>query len=190
MSDRREDILESIQQSAQVIGSLVDVVDDVNAVTQIVIEALKSGGKVMTMGHGGSAAEALHMSEELMGRFKAERIALPAVALVADPTLLTCIGNDYGFASLFPRQVEGLGQAGDVLVVFSTSGNGEGLVKSVEVAKSKGVKTIGLLGKGGGAIGGTLDGEVVVGSDETARIQEAHQLVMHVILEAVDAAFV
>jgi D-sedoheptulose 7-phosphate isomerase len=129
------------------------------------------------------------MSEELVGRFNADRRPLPAIALVADPTLMTCIANDYGFDGVFPRQVEGLGQEGDVLVIFSTSGNGEGLVRSVEAAKAKGVRTVALLGKGGGAIVGTVDAQVVVPSDVTARVQEAHQLIMHVILEAVDAEF-
>jgi len=141
------------------------------------------------MGHGGSAADALHMAEELVGRFDADRAPLPAICLVADPTLLTCIANDYGFAAVFPRQVEALGRQGDVLVIFSTSGNGDGLRRAADAAAQKRVKTIALLGKGGGGLKGRCDYELIVGSAETARVQEAHTLILHLILEAVDRRF-
>jgi D-sedoheptulose 7-phosphate isomerase len=190
MTDPQQLILASIRRSAAVIGSLSAQSDGLSAICRAVVDCLDRGGKVLTMGHGGSAADALHMAEELMGRFDADRRPLPAVSLVADPTLLTCIGNDYGFTAIFPRQVEALGRQGDVLVIFSTSGNGEGLCRAAEIARRQGVVVIALLGKGGGQLKGRCDHELVVDSRETARIQEAHALILHIILEAVDRHFV
>lgn len=189
MRDSDQPILASIQRSADTIASLSRQTLQIGTICDAVVAALKNGNKILTCGHGGSAADALHMSEELLGRFISDRRPLPAVALVADPTLLTCIGNDYGFEAIFPRQVEGLGQRGDVLVIFSTSGKGEGFKRAVEMAKNKGITTIALLGKGGGPLKPLVDHALVVDGDETARIQEAHTLIMHIILEAVERAF-
>ena len=172
------------------IRGLESQVDQIKSLNDLVLDTLLNGGKILTAGHGGSAAEAMHMSEELMGRFDKNRKPLPAVALVADPTLLTCIGNDYGFNSLFPRQVEALAEPGDLLVIFSTSGNGEGLKLAAEVAKKKGAKVTALLGKGGGPLADSVDLAMIVSSTQTARIQEAHQVLMHIVLEAVDRQFV
>lgn len=189
MSLARSDILAHVDRSAAAVASLRDQAERIGAISACVVGALQQGKKILTCGHGGSAADALHMSEELVGRYKGNRRSLPAVCLVADPTLMTCIANDFGFEALFPRQVEGLGQAGDVLVIFSTSGNGNGFQKAVDAAKAKGMKTIALLGKGGGPLKGRCDFELIVASDETARVQEAHTVVMHIILEAVEKEF-
>lgn len=189
MSDAASHIRQSVEASAAAIASLADQADAIASIAEAVVTSLKAGGKVMTMGHGGSAADALHMSEELLGRFDKDRRPLPAVALVADPTLLTCIANDYGFDRVFGRQVEGLGRTGDVLVIFSTSGKGEGLRLAVEAANAKGVTTIALLGKGGGPLKGQCGYELIVASDSTARVQEAHTLLLHLVLEAVDRVF-
>ncbi|MBI1367287.1 MAG: SIS domain-containing protein [Planctomycetes bacterium] len=182
-------IIESIENSGRVILSLRDQAATIEKISGVVIDALKRGNKIMTAGNGGSAADALHMSEELVGRFKSNRRSLPGVSLVADPTLITCIANDYGYERLFSRQVEGLGQKGDVLVFFTTSGNGAMFQHAVEAAKAKGVLTAALLGKGGGPLAGKCDHELIVADSETARIQEAHTLVMHIILEAVEREF-
>ncbi|MDX1565605.1 MAG: SIS domain-containing protein [Phycisphaeraceae bacterium] len=182
-------IQQSIRDAAQVIASLERQTDRIESICDQVTETLRRGKKILTAGHGGSAAEALHMSEELMGRFDKDRRPLPAVALTADPTLLTCIGNDYGFEAIFPRQVEGLCQSGDLLVIFSTSGNGNGFGKALEAARAIGGRVVALLGKGGGSLAGRADLELIVDSAVTARIQEAHQLLMHMILEAVDREF-
>ena len=182
-------ITDSIRKSAAVITSIDAQAERVARISSAVVKCLEKGGKVLTMGHGGSAADALHMAEELVGRFKSDRPPLPALCLAADPTLLTCISNDYGFTEVFPRQVTAHGQKGDVLVIFSTSGNGEGLSKAAAEAKSKGVTTIALLGKGGGALKGMCDHELIVESSETARIQEAHTLILHLILEEVERQF-
>lgn len=187
--ETRGEVIASVRASAVAIASLEQQADALAGICDAVVAALRQGNKVLTAGHGGSAADALHMSEELLGRFKADRRPLPAVALVADPTLMTCIANDYGFEAIFPRQVEGLGGRGDVLVIFSTSGNGDGYQRCVDVARDKGVTTVALLGKGGGPLSGRCDHELIVDHDETARIQEAHTLILHVILEAVEREF-
>ena len=189
MSERTDAIAASIERSAETIRSLHHHRERLETICGVILDALRSGRKLLTAGHGGSAADALHMAEELVGRFDRDRQPLPAVALAADPTLLTCIGNDYGFERIFPRQVEALGGAGDVLVLFSTSGRGEGLLLAAEAAREKGVATIALLGKGGGPLSGRVDHALIVDSDETARIQEVHTLILHLILEAVDHHF-
>lgn len=152
-------------------------------------DTLKAGGKLLTAGNGGSAADALHLSEELVGRFDKERPSLPSVCLSADPTLLTCIGNDYGYDQLFARQVQGLGKLGDALVVFTTSGNSQNLVLAIEAAKAKGLKTIAILGKTGGKAKGLAEYEIIVPSHNTARIQEVHTFILHSWLSIIEAEY-
>lgn len=189
MSDSHPLIRQSIERSAELIGTLTDHLPTLARLAEELVGCLERGGKVMTCGYGGSAADALHLAEELTGRFDADRPSLPAIALVADPTLLTCIANDYGFDRIFSRQIEGQGCAGDVLVIFSTSGRSPGLTFALEAARAKGVTVLALLGKGGGALAGKAEVELIVESDETARIQEVHTLVLHLLLEAVERAF-
>ena len=194
MTDRREqadtNVEDSIAESSRVISGLIERSPAISDVAAAVIASLEAGQKVLTIGHGGSAADALHMSEELLGRFDADRRPLPAVSLVADPTLMTCIANDYGFEHVFARQVQGLGASGDVLVVFSTSGNGTNLRNAVEAAREKDLVTVGLLGKGGGELADLCDYTIIVDSRSTARVQEAHTVILHLILEQVDRRFV
>jgi D-sedoheptulose 7-phosphate isomerase len=154
-----------------------------------IVAALKAGRKVLTAGNGGSASDALHMSEELIGRYRTNRVALPAIALPADATALTCIGNDFGFDHIFSRQVEALGEKGDILVVFSTSGNSENLLTAAAAAKQKGVKILALTGKSGGKLAAVCDIAWIVPSQNTARIQELHTWAMHSILECVELSF-
>ena len=180
----------SLRASAQTIEGLVGQSARIATVGAALVAALKAGNKVLTAGNGGSAAEALHMPEELVGRFKANRVSLPAVALVADCTALTCIGNDYGYDEVFRRQVEGLGKAGDVLVLFSTSGNAANLSRALDEAQRKGLVTVALLGRDGGPMAGKATYEIIVPGRETARIQEAHQVLLHTLLEIVESAFV
>lgn len=144
-----------------------------------ICRAIKNGHKLLTAGNGGSAADALHLAEELVGRFDKERPSLPAIALCADATLLTCIANDYGFDRIYSRQVEGQGRPGDVLVVFSTSGRSPNVVAALHTAKARQLKTIALLGKNGGTAKGIADHELIVPSDSTARIQEIHTFILH-----------
>ena len=171
------------------LDSLESQFDAVAAAADFVVSTFDSGHKVLTAGNGGSAAEAMHMAEEAVGRFRGERRSLPSVALVADGTALTCIGNDYGFDNLFSRQVEGLGVAGDLLVLFSTSGNGENLSRALDAARAKDMKVLAILGRDGGRLAGRADVEVIVAGSDSGRIQEAHQLLMHILLDAVDRHF-
>ena len=156
---------------------------------EILVGALKNGNKILTCGNGGSAADALHMAEELVGRYKLNRRPLPAICLAADPTLLTCIGNDFGFENIFSRQVEALAQENDVVIAFSSSGDSRNLVRVLESARRNRAITIALLGKSGGAMRGGADYELIVPSQETARIQEIHTLILHCWLERIDAEF-
>ncbi len=152
----------------------------------LIRESLEKGCKVMTAGNGGSAAEALHMSEELVGRFRSDRPSLGGICLCADTTALTCIGNDYGYDSIFSRQVEGLGRPGDVLVLFSTSGNAANLKNAIDAARKRECSVVSLLGRDGGPMAGLSDVEIVVSGDATERIQEAHQVVLHLILDSLE----
>lgn len=178
-----------IDASREAVNSLERQIDAVEDACNLVVNTFKAGRKLLTCGNGGSAAEAMHMSEEAVGRFRSNRPSLPAIALVADGTALTCIGNDFGFDRVFSRQVEGLGAEGDLLTLFSTSGNAENLVLALEAAKAKGMKTLAILGKGGGRLAGRADVEIIIDGTDSGRIQEAHQLLMHILLDAVEHAF-
>lgn len=190
MGVNREWISASMADSRKAIDSLESQIETVEKAVELVVSTLASGHKFLTCGNGGSAAEAMHMSEEAVGRFRDNRISLPAVALVADGTALTCIGNDYGFDEIFSRQVEGLGTEGDLLVAFSTSGNARNLSRAVEEARVKKMNVLLILGRDGGKLAGKGDIEIIIAGTESARIQEAHQLLMHILLDGVDKKFV
>ncbi|MCU0779694.1 MAG: SIS domain-containing protein [Akkermansiaceae bacterium] len=149
--------------------------------------SLLRGGKLLTCGNGGSAADALHLAEELVGRYSRERRALPALCLNADPTAITCICNDYGYEQVFARGVEALGKAGDVLVGFTTSGNSANVLAAFHAAAARGITTVLLAGRDGGKARGLCHHEIIVPSANTARIQEVHTLILHQWLEAIDA---
>ncbi len=143
-------------------------------------------GKVLTAGNGGSASDAMHLAEELVVRFKKNRRALAAMAL-CDPTAITCAGNDFGFDTIFSRQVEAFGNPGDIFVGFTTSGNSANILKAFELAKKQGMITCGFLGRDGGAAKALCDYPLVVPAESTARIQEGHKLLYHALCEWVDA---
>jgi D-sedoheptulose 7-phosphate isomerase len=147
---------------------------------------LAGGGKIMTCGNGGSACDALHLTEELVGRFDKNRRSLAALCLCADAPLLTCIANDFGYDTVFARQIEGLGRAGDALVIFTTSGNSANLVAALQAGRKKGLTTISLLGKDGGKCKGLADHDIIIPSHTTARIQEVHTFVLHVWLGLIE----
>jgi D-sedoheptulose 7-phosphate isomerase len=159
----------------------------VAAAGQAIIASIQQGGKLLTCGNGGSAADALHLAEELVGRYHLERRALPAICLNADPTAITCICNDYGYEHVFSRGVEALGRRGDVLVGFTTSGNSANVIAAFHAAAALGVTTVLLAGRDGGQARGLCQHEIIVPSGNTARIQEVHTLVLHQWLEAIDA---
>ncbi|MFQ5502737.1 MAG: SIS domain-containing protein [Phycisphaerae bacterium] len=157
-----------------------DIVDRIATTIEM---ALSSGRKVLTCGNGGSAAEALHLSEEMMGRFSRERNPLAAVCLASDPTAITCISNDFGYEEVFARQVLGLGAAGDVLVALTTSGRSLNIVRALEQGRASGLVTIGLLGLPGSAAEAFCDMAFTTDAPESAHIQEMHLMVIHLILE-------
>lgn len=181
---------EQLRDARCALESLETQLPQLEKVAHTLVQCLKNGGKVLTCGNGGSAAEAQHFAEELVGRYKRDRVSLPAVSLVADGTLLTCILNDYGANEIFARQVDSLCCPGDVLVALSTSGNSENVRLAVERAKAKGVTTFGLLGRNGGQMRGLCDHEIIIAGDVTARIQEAHLVCIHFLCEAIDEAFI
>lgn len=185
----KERIEAGLRDSADVIAGLVPMADRIAAIAGMIVDSLRAGHKVLTAGNGGSAAEALHMSEELVGRFRHNRRSLSALSLAADPTALTCIANDFGYDHVFSRQVEGLGRAGDVLVLFSTSGKAANLANALEAAAVRQLRTVALLGRDGGPLAGRADAELIVPAAATERIQEAHQVVLHLVLDAVEEAF-
>lgn len=188
MNDR---VLEHIEQSIAVKQASMSLADDIGAAARLIVTSLESGGKILSCGNGGSAADAQHFSGELLGRFESDRRSLPAVALTTDTSTITAVGNDYDYGEIFARQVAGLGCPGDVLLAITTSGSSPNVVRAIETAHEKGMHVVALTGKGGGAIAGLLaegDTEIRVPSDRTIRIQEVHLLAIHCICDLIDAA--
>lgn len=178
---------DSIRELSQVLDASLAISPAVECAGEAIVATLLAGGKLLTCGNGGSAADALHLAEELVGRYSVERRALPALCLNADATAITCICNDYGYQRVFSRGIEALAKPGDILVGFTTSGNSENVIAAFAAASQRGVTTVLLAGKDGGKARGTCDHEIIVPSHNTARIQEMHTLVLHQWLEAIDA---
>ncbi|MEM0967674.1 MAG: SIS domain-containing protein [Verrucomicrobiota bacterium] len=151
-----------------------------------IADCLSRGGKVLACGNGGSASDALHLCEELTGRYRKDRKPLPAVSLAADGTALTCIANDFGFEQVFARQLAALGETGDLLVAFSTSGQSPNILQALDFAKNEPIHSIALLGNDGGEAANLADEAIVVPSTDSARIQEVHTLILHSWLEIVE----
>ena len=158
-----------------------EMAGQIEQIAQIMTDALKNGKKILFMGNGGSAADAQHLAAELVGRFNFDRKALPAISLATDSSILTCLGNDFGYKTIFRRQVEALGQAGDVLVSISSSGQSENLVEALMAAREKVMTTISFSGKGGGPTDQAAEISLIIPSNETPRIQEAQITVGHII---------
>ena len=155
--------------------------------SKLAVETLRAGNKILLCGNGGSAADAQHIAAELTGRYKTERRGLPGIALTTDTSALTAIGNDYGYDRVFDRQVEALAQKGDLLIGISTSGNSKNVINALKVAREMGCKTLGLTGRDGGAMNELCDINLVVPSNDTPRIQEAHILFGHIICQVIDS---
>jgi D-sedoheptulose 7-phosphate isomerase len=182
-----EPVLSKITEDAcRTLQALVAEETTFQKIAAAAVASLRSGGKILACGNGGSAADAMHLTQELVGRFRGNRRSLPAVSLAADPTALTCIGNDFGFDSVFSRQIEGLANKNDLLVCMSTSGNSPNVLRALDAARAKGVKTVALLGKGGGKAKGKADFEIVVANSDSGRVQEAHTLILHALLEVIE----
>ncbi|DAB31911.1 MAG TPA: phosphoheptose isomerase [Sulfurospirillum sp. UBA11407] len=152
----------------------------------IATEAIKSGNKILLCGNGGSAADAQHIAAELSGRYKTERRGLPGIALTTDTSVLTAVGNDYGYDRIFDRQVEALAREGDVLIGISTSGHSKNVIRALSLARNIGCKTIGFSGRDGGVMNEFCDVNLVVPSNDTPRIQEMHIMIGHIICQAID----
>ncbi|MCR8679270.1 MULTISPECIES: D-sedoheptulose 7-phosphate isomerase [Campylobacter] len=180
---------DELKSHLEVANSILSIDEYVMKVANIIIDTLKNGNKIIICGNGGSAADAQHFAAELTGRYKSERASLGAIALTTDTSALTAIGNDYGYDMVFSRQLSGVGRAGDLLVAISTSGNSKNVLNATQVARENGIKSVGLSGKGGGAMNDMCDINIVVPSDDTARIQEMHILIIHTICQVVDCAF-
>ena len=177
----------AINDSVRVLESLKDLEPQVSRAADLIGECFRTGNKLLMCGNGGSAADASHFATELVVRFTKDRRALPAICLASDSGILTAGGNDYGFDKIFARQVEAFGQPGDVLICFTTSGNSKNVLLALEEARARELKTIAFLGRDGGSTKGMADVDLLVKNDSTARIQEAHQLLIHVLCEIIEA---
>ena len=179
-------IKSTLEDHRQVVAKMAALESEIASAGELCGKALAQGQRIYLCGNGGSAADAQHIAAELIGRFVNHRRALPAIALTTDTSALTAIGNDYGYDEVFSRQVEGLCREGDVLIAISTSGNSDNVLKAVDAAHLEGASVIGLSGKSGGALDAKCDVSLVVPSDVTARIQEMHIVIGHLICALVE----
>lgn len=184
ISDRIEDSIK-LKQSILEDGTLLETV---SALADRIVKCLKDGGKLVLCGNGGSASDALHFASEIVGRFQMDRMPWPAVVLNADVTTMTSIANDYGYDEVFARQAQAQMKSGDIFVGISTSGNSENVLRAVRVAIEKGAVTAALLGRDGGKIGKLVDYPVIVRGDVTARVQECHIMLIHILCELAEGA--
>jgi D-sedoheptulose 7-phosphate isomerase len=181
----RKSIEASITTKQELLGS-AETLSTIAKVAELLVSALRQGGKVLLFGNGGSAADAQHIAAELVGRFAFNRPALPALALSVNSSCVTAIGNDYGFDQVFMRQLEALARSGDVAIGISTSGNSANVVRALVTAKKMGLRTVALTGQTGGELRDKADQCICVPSNETPRIQEGHVLIGHILSELVE----
>ena len=173
-----------IQAASQLARPIADAVE-------LMFGALSNGNRILACGNGGSAADCQHFAAQLVGRFERERLPLPALALTTDSSILTAVGNDYGFTEIFAKQVQAFGQAGDVLLALSTSGNSSNVIAAIDAALERDMRVVALTGKGGGQIGQMLtdaDVHLCVPHERTTRIQEVHLLIIHCLCDGIDVA--
>jgi len=187
MSDISLIFNQAIDDSTRTLESLKKLERQVAKAAELIQECLRAGRKILACGNGGSAADASHFATELVVRFAKDRRAQPAICLASDGGLLTAAANDYGFNEIFARQVAAFGQPGDALICLTTSGKSKNIVRALEEAKARKLKTIALLGRDGGSTIGMADVDLLVRSKSTARIQEAHQLLLHILCEIIEA---
>ncbi|MES2767243.1 MAG: D-sedoheptulose 7-phosphate isomerase [Bacteroidota bacterium] len=181
-------LLQSYTDSLNLLKSFIEDEKNIRLtadVAQALAGAFKNGNKGLICGNGGSACDAMHFAEEFTGRYRKDRPALPVISLT-DASHITCVGNDYGFDAIFSRGVEAFGQKGDFFFGISTSGNSPNVLKAIDAAKSRGLKTVALLGKDGGKMKGLCDYEFIVPGKTADRIQEVHMMILHIIIEGVE----
>ena len=183
---KAEHVVRTLKEAAAAHERMTANASRVVEAAEAIAKSLKQGGQVLVFGNGGSAADAQHFAAELIGRYEKNRESWPAVALTTDTSALTAIGNDYGFERVFARQVEGLGRKGDVAIGISTSGNSANVLRALETANERGLTTVALTGRGGEAAK-IAKYHIAVQEDRTARVQEVHATVLHVICELVES---
>ena len=179
----------SLADTVKTFQALASLHAEIARAGDLILEALRGGKKLLICGNGGSAAEAQHFSTELVGRYFKNRRSLPAIALSADGSLVTCIGNDYGFEHAFARQIEGLAQPGDVVIGITSSGNSPNILAALEKARALSLKSISLLGRNGGKARGLATVDVIVPGDSGRTAQEAHLFLIHHFCDRIDAEF-
>jgi len=182
----KDEIINSFEESSQIISQSKDLSDSIVKTTNKIIESIGSGHKIVIFGNGGSAADAQHIAAELISRFQLERSSIPAISLTTDTSIITAISNDYSFETIFSRQCESLVQQRDIVIGISTSGNSKNVINGLITSKNKGAITIGLLGNSGGKIKDIVDIAIIVNSSSTPRIQEVHRVIYHIICEQVE----
>ena len=182
-----QEILKSFQTGTDLRNQVAqDCSENIVDAAVLITQCLRSGGKVLFFGNGGSAADAQHLAAEFVGRFQIERRPLPAIALTTDASILTAVGNDYGFEQIFTRQVQALGRPGDVAIGISTSGNSANVISAIKQAAQQDLKTIGLTGKDGGFLAKAVDVSIIIASTNVARVQECHITIGHILCELVE----
>jgi len=183
-----KDIRASYFESLKILNGFcenAENIDKTERISEVIAASFKNGGKVIIAGNGGSACDAMHFAEEFTGRFRKDRAPLPVIGLT-DPAHITAVGNDYGFDDIFSRSVEAHGLKNDVFIGISTSGNSPNIIKAVEKSKSRGLKTIALLGRDGGKLKGECDYEFIIPAATSDRVQEVHMIILHIIIEGVE----
>lgn len=186
MKEYIKDQIKKSYETKQAIYRNEVLLDAIVAVAKECVALYKTDKKTMLAGNGGSAADAQHIAAELVGRYGFDRPSIPSLALTTDTSNLTAIGNDYGYDQVFSRQLEGMGQSGDIFIGISTSGNSTNIVKAFESAKKKGIKTVALVGRDGGLMAKMADMSIIVPSDSTPRIQESHILIGHILCDIIE----
>jgi D-sedoheptulose 7-phosphate isomerase len=187
MNDFSSNLNRAIDDSVRTLESLKELGREVSRAIDLIEQCLRAGNKLLVCGNGGSATDASHFATELVVRFAKDRRALPAISLSSDIGILTATGNDYGFNEIFARQVAALGAPGDVLICLTTSGKSKNLIRALEEAKARKLKTIAFLGRDGGPTLGIADVDLLIKSESTARVQEAHHLLLHVLCEIIES---
>ena len=186
--DKFEKIFKSHQEAFEA-STTPEQTESLENIAKVLLHALKNGKKILLCGNGGSASDSQHIAAELIARFKKDRRSLPALALTTDSSIITAVANDYDYNQIFARQIEGLGDEGDVLIAISTSGNSQNVIEAVQAAKEKNLTTVGLTGGNGGMLQEVTDCSFCAGSDITSHIQEIHIMVLHALCEVIENTF-
>lgn len=182
-------IKKSFKEHENVLNKVKKLSKKISLAADLAINSLKKGGTIYWCGNGGSSSDSMHLSAELIGKFKKKRRPLPSISLTGNNSTLTCIANDFGYKNIFSRQIEALGKKGDVLFAISTSGNSKNIFKALKKAKNKSLKTISFLGNGGGKCKNIADVDIIIKSNSTARIQEMHIFIGQIICDIIEKKF-